>query len=267
MTYDIRVLDLGEVELDGSRTVMTRPPGTAVRVPILAFLLLGRGDPVLVDTGFRSPAILERLGMRAFQSGEQMLDRRLGEHGVRAADVGHVVYTHLHIDHAGGTELFPMTTTVVVNRRELEYSVSGLSGASYPPEDIKPLIDRLHTPNALSLLDAELTGGEEIVPGLVARSSGAHTEGSIALYLDTPRGRACICGDVLYNVEEQAVSQASTLRGDPVTSNNFVVTRRAEKAAIKRVLNSADVVYPSHDWPVTVAHGRVTGRLEGFPPA
>jgi len=262
MTWEIRVLDLGEVELDGSRTVITRPPGKKVRVPVLAFLLLGDRGPILVDSGFRNPEILTRLGMRGFQSEEQRLERRLAAHGLGPADLELVIYTHLHIDHGGHPELFPLTVPFVINRRELEYSVSGLSGPSYPPEDIKPLIDRLHTKNALTLLDTELTGGEEIVPGIVARPAGAHTEGSMTLHLDTVAGRACICGDALYNVEEQVVRQASVLRADPVTSNNFVVSRRSEKAAIKRILNSADVVYPSHDWPVRVAHGSVIGPLE-----
>lgn len=261
MTYEIRLLDLGEVQLDGSRTVITRKPGIPVRVPVFSFLLLGGTDPVVVDTGFRHPSILERLGMRAFQMPEQTVERQLAVHGLRPSDLRHVVQTHLHIDHAGQTDIFPMTTTVIVNRRELEYSVSGLSGPSYPPEDIKHLVDRLHTRHALRLLDVELTGGEEILPGIVCKPAGAHTEGSMMLYLDTADGHACICGDALYNIADQIEAPAGTLAGDPVTSNNFVVSRRAEKSAIKRILNSADVVYPSHDLPATLAHGQVTGRL------
>lgn len=261
MRYTIRHLHLGDVELDGSRTVITRRPGELVRVPVFSFLLLGGADPIVVDTGFRDVSILERLGMRAFQSEEQTLTAQLAAHGLKPADVRWLVYTHLHIDHAGRTEDFPDTTTVIVNRRELEYSVSGLSGASYPPEDIKPLIDRLHRKNAMGLLDVELTGGEEIMPGIVCRAAGAHTEGSMTLSVETADGIACICGDAFYNVEDQAVSQKGVLYGDPVTSNNFVVTRRSEKAAIKRILNMADIVYPSHDLPATVEHGRITGRL------
>jgi glyoxylase-like metal-dependent hydrolase (beta-lactamase superfamily II) len=261
MHYEIKLLDLGEVELDGSRTVITRSPGTLVRVPVYAFLILGGPDAVLVDTGFRHPSILQRLGMRAFESEEQKLENRLAEHGLRPHDIRYILQTHLHIDHAGQTDKFPMATTVVTNRRELEYAVSGLSGASYPPEDIKHMIDRLHTKSALRLLDLELTGREEVLPGIYCTASGAHTEGSMMVYLETAAGVACICGDALYNVEEQVMAEAGTLSGDPLTSNNFVVSRRAEKAAIKRILGSAPIVCPSHDRPAIVAHGRVMGRL------
>ena len=64
-------------------------------------------------------------------------------------DVRYVCHTHLHIDHAGKDDLFPMNTTVVLNRKELEYSVSGLMHPQYPAPDIKHLIDRLHTKSAL----------------------------------------------------------------------------------------------------------------------
>ena len=80
-------------------------------------------------------------------------------------DVRYVMHTHLHIDHAGKDDLFPMNTTVVLNRRELEYSVSGLMHPQYPLPDIKHLIDRLHTKGALRFLDLEISGPIEMMPG------------------------------------------------------------------------------------------------------
>ena len=82
----------------------------------------------------------------------------------------YVLHTHLHIDHAGKDDLFPMNTAVVINRRELEYSVSGLMHPQYPAVDIKHLIDRLHTKSALRLLDLEITGPIELMPGPDVRS-------------------------------------------------------------------------------------------------
>ena len=58
-----------------------------------------------------------------------------------------------------------MNTTVIINRRELEYSVSGLMHPQYPAPDIKHLVDRLHTKDALRLEDLELTGPIELFPG------------------------------------------------------------------------------------------------------
>src|SRR5438105_11452145 len=97
---------------------------------------------------------------------EQGLDKQLAKHGLTKADVGLILHTHLHIDHAGQDSEFPMDTVVVINRRELEFSVSGLMGEQYPADYIKHLVDRLHTPGALRLLDLELAGPEEIIPGV-----------------------------------------------------------------------------------------------------
>lgn len=54
---------------------------------IAAFLVFGDSEPVLVETG---PA-----------STLPNLEKRLAEHGVSVADVGHVLVTHIHLDHAG----------------------------------------------------------------------------------------------------------------------------------------------------------------------
>jgi hypothetical protein len=97
-----------------------------------AFLILGGPWPVVVDTGYRHNQIMETLGMRGLQFHENMIENQLAKHGVRMGDVRYVLHTHLHIDHAGKDELFSMNTTVIINRRELEYSVSGLMHPQYP---------------------------------------------------------------------------------------------------------------------------------------
>ncbi len=267
MDYEIRVLNLGEIELDSSRLVQNRKPGNLAKVPAHAYLLLGGASPMLVDTGFRHLAILERIGMRAFQQREQELEHRLASHGVRFSDIRYVLHTHLHIDHAGQTDKFPMTTTAVINRRELEYAVSGLSGASYPPEDVKHLIDRLHTKGALQLLDLELTGTEEILPGIRCTAAGGHTEGSMLVHVDTAQGTACICGDVLYDISAQAFTPDGFLNRDPLPSGNYVGTRRAEKAAVKRLMQGARYICPGHDLPAVIENGRLVGRVASVFPA
>ena len=125
----------------------------------------------------------QRLSLRDLnnlaEAASQKLETALGAHGVAIGDVAAVLHTHCHIDHAGQDDRFPMTTPVVMNRRELEHSVSGLMGAQYPPEYVKHHVDRLHTPGALRLLDLELSGPDEIYSGIVCEAAGGHTEGSM----------------------------------------------------------------------------------------
>jgi glyoxylase-like metal-dependent hydrolase (beta-lactamase superfamily II) len=116
--------------------VLARDCGRVRRVPVYGFLILGGQYPIVVDTGYRDNAIMETLGMRGLQFHENMIERQLANHGVKPGDVRYVLHTHLHIDHAGKDDHFPMNTTVVINRRELEYSVSGLMHPQYPKPDI-----------------------------------------------------------------------------------------------------------------------------------
>lgn len=264
MTWTITPLDLGQVEINPRRLVPNPDNVRAVRVPVQSWLLRSGERAVVIDTGFRHPDILKRLGdgARGVETPEQRLQSQLALYGMAPDDVQHVLHTHLHIDHAGQTDIFPFATTVVVNRRELEYAVSGLSGPSYPPEDIKHLIDRLHTPGAMRLLDLELTGGEDVLDGIRCVSTGAHTEGSMMIYVDTAGGLACFCGDLVYNVRHQLLAPTCNI-ADPGLTANYVVARRSEKAAMKRMLQSASrfTLFPSHDQSVVIDHGKV---VQGF---
>ena len=179
MALEIKLLDYGDIELESSFLVLGRDCGRTRRVLTLGFLITGGPYPVVVDTGYRSNQIMESLGMRGLQFHENMIENQLAKHGVRMGDVRFVAHTHLHIDHAGKDDLFPMNTTVIVNRRELEYSVSGLMHPQYPAVDIKHLIDRLHTKGALRFMDLEATGPVELMPGVICEAAGGQDRKSV----------------------------------------------------------------------------------------
>src|SRR5260370_206702 len=173
---------LGSKGVELNSLVLGRDCGRRRGVVTLGFLIAGGPYPIVIDTGYRSNQIMETLGMRGLQFHENMIENQLARHGVRMGDVRFVCHTHLHIDHAGKDDLFPMNTTVVVNRKELEYSVSGLMHPQYPAPDIKHLIDPLHTRIALRLLDLEITGPVELIPGVYSEAATAHTEGSMNIH-------------------------------------------------------------------------------------
>ena len=261
MTYEIKLLDLIDIDLEASFLVLGRGMGTTARVKTWGCLILGGDDPILVDTGAMSAEIMGRLGMTGFITDEQRLENQLARHGVKIGDVRWVLHTHHHIDHAGQDARFERAT-VITNRRELEFSASGIMGGQYPPEYVKHHIDRLHTPGALRLLDLEHSGRDEIFPGIVCESAGGHTEGSMNILVETAEGTACICGDVIYDIESQIVQPwHQVLDYEAQTTGNHSQTKRQEKAAIKKALNSGTFVLPIHDYPARVERGRVLARL------
>ncbi len=120
-----------------------RDCGRTRRVLTLGFLILGGPYPVVVDTGYRSNQIMETLGMRGLQFHENMIENQLARHGVRMGDVRFVCHTHLHIDHAGKDDLFPMNTTVVRQSPgarifRLRPDASAISGARHQASDRPP---------------------------------------------------------------------------------------------------------------------------------
>jgi hypothetical protein len=169
MALEIKILDYGDIELESSFLVLGRDCGRTRRVLTLGFLITGGTYPIVVDTGYRSNQIMETLGMRGLQFHENMIENQLARHGVRMGDVRFVCHTHLHIDHAGKDDLFPMNTTVVVNRKELEYSVSGLMHPQYPAPDIKHLIDRLHNQERAAISRSRDHRGGRTDPGRLLR--------------------------------------------------------------------------------------------------
>jgi glyoxylase-like metal-dependent hydrolase (beta-lactamase superfamily II) len=261
--HEIKLLSLIDIELESSFLVLARNMGIRTKAPTWGILILGNpAGPILVDTGARDAEIMHRLGMTGWIEEEQQLEHQLARYGVAIDDVAAVLHTHCHIDHAGQDDRFPMSTPVVINRRELEYSASGLMGAQYPGEYVKHHIDRLHTPGALRLLDVELSGPDEIYAGIVCEAAGGHTEGSMNILVETAEGTACICGDVLYDIQNQVVEPLWQVQDyEPQVTGNHGTTKRQEKAAIKRVLNSGSFVLPLHDYPARVDHGRILSRL------
>ena len=267
MPLEIRILDYGDIELESSFLVLGRDCGRTRRVPVLGFLILGGTYPIVVDTGYRSNQIMETLGMRGLQFHENMIENQLARHGVRLGDVRYVLHTHCHIDHAGKDDLFSMNTTVVLHRREMEYSVSGLMHPQYPLPDIKHLVDRLHTKGALRFLDLDISGPVEIIPGVFCEAANAHTEGSMNVHVHTADVIATICGDVIYDFNDQIVQPFHEISdGEPRVTGNHGTTKRQEKGAIKKLLSNARYLLPVHDRPAKVEHGQIVGRLHDLVP-
>ena len=80
--------------------------------------------------------------------------------------------------------------------------------------------------------------------------------------VDTDEGTACICGDVIYDVVNQLIDPFLQLGYmDPAVTGNQGTSKRQEKGAIRKAVNSGRFVVPLHDRPAVIEHGRVVGRL------
>ena len=78
MAYEIKMLDLIDIELESSFLVLARNMGIRTQVKTWGFLILGPDtEPILVDTGASHPEIMETLGMTGTVTKEMTLRRQL----------------------------------------------------------------------------------------------------------------------------------------------------------------------------------------------
>jgi hypothetical protein len=89
-------------------------------------------------------------------------------------------------------------------------------------------------------------------------AAGAQTEGSMNVIVKTNEGDANICGDVIYDINDQVVEPCHEI-GDmePRVTGNHGTTKRQEKAAIKKVLARSRFVLPIHDFPALIEGSQV----------
>lgn len=267
-TYKIKVLDVATLGgIDSSFLVNKYMPGKVIPVPTYSFLILGDTiPPILVDTGVKESQldIMARLGMTATQSEEQTYKAQLAKYGLKIEDIKIVLHTHLHIDHAGNDDYFT-NAKIIMPRKELMFAVADIMDAQYPPEYINYLVQQIHVPGKVRLFDYEM----ELYPGITLEPTESHTWGSMNIHVNTEKGHAIICGDVIYDERLQCrqneifteITEHSQREGfqfgDRSTGNYWNLW--AAKAGVQKIMATADIVLPIHDSLVVEKYGYEIG--------
>ena len=71
--------------------------------------------------------------------------------------------------------------------------------------------------------------------------------------VNTAEGVATICGDVIYDFNDQIVEPFHEISDmEPRVTGNHGITKREEKAAIKKLLANARFLLPVHDRPAKI---------------
>lgn len=235
-----------------------------LRVPVFAFLITGENiPPMLVDTGITEDnlEIFDRIGVGpATQTPQQTFDAQLAKFGYKKEDIKAIIHTHLHIDHAGNDHLFP-NAKIIMARRELMFSVSGIMLIQYPPENITYLVEQLHVPGRMRLIDQDA----EIIPGIRLELNEGHTWGGLCVKVNTKEGIANMCGDLIYNEKKQchkhdinphvaAHAQHEIEPFGDVTTGNYW-NMWAATAEVQKVMRESDIILPTHDTIVLERYG------------
>ncbi len=195
----MRIVPLVTGRLSAAAELITGEAGDRRRVtlPVPSWLIEHPAGLVLFDTGMHRDLQrgLDRIGAAAalfeadFPPGEE-LTARLAERDVRPGDITHVVFSHLHFDHVGGTAEVP-DARLVVQRDE------------WAAGHEQRLIDRdVYHPDDYDLgHEVELIDGAHDVFGdglVTCVPTPGHTVGHQSLRVELGSGPVVLTSDCVY---------------------------------------------------------------------
>ncbi|MFT3973774.1 MAG: N-acyl homoserine lactonase family protein [Amaricoccus sp.] len=202
---------------------------------------------ILFDTGLNhaisdSELSVERYGLdlhSAFGASrvtrDDAIDRQLEKFGYKCSDVKYVVYSHLHVDHAGGMTYFP-DACHVVQHDEIRYAhwPERWTRFAYYPGDVSIArnLDILEVDGDVDLFE---DGSMKLI------KTPGHAPGHQMLLLDFEnRGRVCLGADVAHTIE--AFSLAA-----PMPFDHDLTANERSHMIVKRLKNAGIPVYFAHE--------------------
>lgn len=250
--WTVTTLRIGELYLPHGGAIM--------RDPVHVWLVRGVVDdkPVnlLVDSGMADiPTVHARLRVKGTGGGHAALTAALAGEGLTPDDIDYVICTHLHFDHADNLDLFAKSC-VVVQRAELMAAVDPVPSQRifYWKSTLNNLMARKR-PSELRLVE----GDTDFLPGICLLSVPSHTEGMQVVVVTTEKGRVALVSDLgdhyryWFPADARATAHPQRSLSDAfITGNIRSESERAWQAAMRRVLENADIVVPAHDFRIPV---------------
>lgn len=198
----LTVVNVGPLRPDKSKLVAFAPG--VVEVPTTAGIIEHpKHGLILWDTGINDAVADPERGEAYWGAGlraafdtsrftrEHAMDAQLKRLGFQPADVRYVVYSHLHLDHAGGMSYFPQAVHVM-QRDEIRYAL-------WPDPWTRPVYCQNDFRDIRKLDILEIDGDYDLFEDGTMRllKTPGHAPGHQALLLDlAQRGRICLAGDV-----------------------------------------------------------------------
>ncbi len=187
-------LEIGRLE--ASLSIITGADDTAT-LPIPSWLVEHPDGLLLFDTGLHPDLqhSTDRLGRSArfftpdFPAGEE-LTARLAAQGIRPSDITHVVFSHLHFDHVGGTAEVP-DARIIVQADEWAAGTDPrlIEKGTYMPDDY----DLGHDVQTITGIHDVFGDGK-----VVCVPTPGHTIGHQSLRVDLDSGPVVLTGDCIY---------------------------------------------------------------------
>ena len=244
--FEIHSLRIGELYIPQA--------GKLHRDPVHVWLVTDGHRHILVDSGMTDiKRIEEMLNVTGWGGGHEFIRKELAKHGLNPDDIGHVVLTHMHFDHADNTDLFP-DATIVVQKAEMFHAVDPTPSQRpfFKGHIMAELLSRKR-PKGLRLVDGDF----ELFESLRVIHVPSYTPGMQVPIVTTAKGKAALVSDLgdhykyWYPADPRATDKptrflADTFLPGPIRSES----ERNWAAAMKRVMDNSDIVVPAHDFRI-----------------
>lgn len=243
--FEIDIVSDGVFKLDGGtmfgiipKTIWEKyiPADEKNRVTLGLNSLLIRGNnrTVLIDTGF-GPKISEKDQQIYELNRDSNLLDSLANKGVRPEDVDTVIFTHLHLDHAGWNTKFnedgEIVTTFpnaqyIVQKGEWEDAVNPneITRGSYIPDNLLPL----ERNGQLRLIEGDF----KIFRGLRTIVTGGHTQHHQAILIESRGKKVLFIGDLVPTTAHIKPTHIMSYDHFPLTT--LEIKKRLLQDALKR---------------------------------
>ncbi|MBJ7348883.1 MAG: N-acyl homoserine lactonase family protein [Thermoleophilaceae bacterium] len=236
----------------GKNTTWLPAPVFLVEHPTAGLILIDTGMPAAA--ALNPVAALGRLGAKLYKSRmqpEQAVAAQLRGLGIAPTDIGTVVMTHLHYDHAGGVGEFPQAVFVTTTAEwEAAFAPRGVLHGYIKRQYSHAFDFRLINYNAQSVNSFASFGRsfdlfDDGSVTLVA--TPGHTAGHQSIVLRTGSGEVLLCGDAAYSMRTLNEGLLPLIMHDEHTFKRSV---REIQAYID--MTPGTTVIPGHDvvtWP------------------
>ncbi|MCH4816667.1 MAG: N-acyl homoserine lactonase family protein [Saccharolobus sp.] len=192
-------------------------PRSWVSVNVISVLIEHTDGIILFDTGIpdKTEEKWPQMALNVFPvsqfSDVNKMENQLKLIGLKPEDIHFIVFSHLHLDHAGNLEVFKsFKPSVIVHEKELKYALLNVwlnKPVPYLMRDLEILRDMNVVPLSSEYL--------EILPGVEVYLFGGHTPGSLVLKLRTQNDNNYILtGDFIHVPEELDFESKGWLLGN-----------------------------------------------------
>src|SRR3984885_4875882 len=208
----------------------------------------GAGRTIVVDTGF-SPGASTRRNRQFVHAPADAL----AQAGINVFEVGDVVLTHLHWDHAGNIDLFPQATFHIQDAEMAQATGRCICHKWFrrqsEVDDVVALVRNLYAGRV------KFHDGEGIVaPGVTVHLVGGHTGGLQIVRVNTARGAVVLASDAVHywqNLAEQ----------NPFPPANVMDALEAFRI-VEDLAGARDPILPGHDPLVLTRFPPLRGNLD-----